>query len=89
MSRKKLSDVEQAFLASPNPQPATQPQQPVQQQPSKPLSIDDAMNLILSPATDEQREASTRFTADLPDSLHKRLSLAAIKAKKTKVQLVR
>jgi len=93
MSRKKLSDVEQAFLASEQtaqPQPQQPTQQPVQQQQaSKPLSTDDAMSLILSPPTAAAREASTRFTADLPDSLHERLSLAAIRAKKTKVQLVR
>jgi hypothetical protein len=72
MSRKKLSDVEQAFLASSaTPQSAQQPQpQPTQQQPSTPTSLDDAMRPILSPRKSADKEPSTRFTADLPDSLH-------------------
>jgi len=92
MSRKKLSETEQAFLASEQtaqPQPQQPTQQPAQQQASNPESLDDAMSLILKPHKSADKEASTRFTADLPASLHDRLCRAALLTKKTKVQLVR
>lgn len=47
----------------------------------------DIMAQILTPATD--KEPITRFTADLPDSLHKRLTVAAAMSGKKKVDIVR
>lgn len=86
MTRKKLSDTEQTFLTGDRAAPSAMPEALEVQ--SKLIPTDDAMSQILSPPP-ESKEASTRFTADLPDSLHERLSMAALKAKKTKVQLVR
>lgn len=74
-TRKRLTDKEGQFLAGDQ----VTPQQNIQ---------DDAMRQILSPPL-EEKEATTRFTADLPVSLHDRLSQAALKTRKTKVQLVR
>ena len=42
---------------------------------------------ILGP--DQQNEAIVRYTADLPESLHQRLSYAAVKNKTTKIRLLR
>lgn len=42
---------------------------------------------ILGP--DQQSEAIVRYTADLPESLHQRLSYAAVKNKTTKIRLLR
>lgn len=42
---------------------------------------------ILGP--DQQSEAIVRYTADLPESLHQRLSYAAIANKTTKIKLLR
>ena len=86
MSRKKLSDTESNFLTgnrSDTPQ-----EKPKDKPPTSTPNQTDTMSQILAPAPTE-KEASTRFTADLPDSLHERLSIAALKAKKSKVQLVR
>ena len=47
----------------------------------------DIMAQILTPATD--KEPITRFTADLPDSLHRRLTVAAAMSGKKKVDIVR
>lgn len=95
MSRKKLSDTEASFLtgsSSASPQGKQQlSDKPTTQPTKKPMPTQnqsDTMSQILSPAATE-KEPSTRFTADLPDSLHERLSMAALKAKKSKVQLVR
>lgn len=88
MTRKKLSDKEGRFLKgdqlpiAPVPTTDEPAPEPTQQ------STTDAMSQIFAPAKTD-KEPSTRFTADLPDSLHERLSMAALKAKKTKVQLVR
>lgn len=96
MSRKKLSDNEGRFLkgdqlpiapAPTAPEPAPEPIAPAPA-PAQPNTTEDAMSQIFAPAKTD-KEPSTRFTADLPDSLHERLSMAALKAKKTKVQLVR
>jgi predicted HicB family RNase H-like nuclease len=82
MTRKKLTDTEANYLAGSTPVPKTET-------PTKNTSTTtDTMSQILAPA-DSDKETVTRFTADLPDSLHERLSIAAIKAKKSKVQLVR
>ncbi|MGB3790166.1 MAG: hypothetical protein WA949_19310 [Phormidesmis sp.] len=42
---------------------------------------------ILGP--NQQSEAIVRYTADLPESLHQRLSYAAVKNKTTKIKLLR
>ena len=82
MNRKKLSDAEQAFVTGGG---VSQPQN---KRPKNRGGEGDAISKILAPP-DTGKETMTRFTADLPDSLHERLSLAALKAKKSKVQLVR
>lgn len=45
------------------------------------------MKQILTPSA--SKEPTTRFTADLPDSLHRRLSMAAAMSGKKKVDIVR
>lgn len=47
----------------------------------------DIMSQILAPAT--TKEPTTRFTADLPDNLHRRLTIAAAMSGKKKVDIVR
>ena len=44
---------------------------------------------ILEPKQKPPKPATIRFTADLPEELHRRLTLAAAKAGKKKVDLVR
>jgi hypothetical protein len=48
---------------------------------------DSIMKQILMPSA--SREPTTRFTADLPDSLHRRLTIAAAMSGKKKVDIVR
>ena len=50
-------------------------------------STDGLLADILGP--DQQNEAIVRYTADLPESLHQRLSYAAVKNKTTKIRLLR
>jgi hypothetical protein len=82
MSRKqlpkieKLSENEQAFLKD---AAVTSPTVN-----SLMSSRDDGM--FKPPA---EKEASIRFTVDIPKSLHKRLTLAAVNAETTKSDLVR
>lgn len=82
--RKKLSDTEASFLTGDKKSQAEA--SPTEEKPTPTQA--DIMSQILAPA-DEGKETTTRFTADLPDSLHERLGRAALKSKKTKVQLVR
>ncbi|MEA5511821.1 hypothetical protein VB715_18780 [Crocosphaera sp. UHCC 0190] len=57
-------------------------QQPVTIEEKKP-SIMDKLQPI------EQREATKRFTVDLPDSMHRKLSILAAKTGRTKADIVR
>ena len=77
--RKKLSENESEFIKGGSKPPAGKPAQ----------SKEDILSQILKPAPPEPKEASIRFTADLPLALHRRLTLAAAKAGKSKVDLVR
>jgi hypothetical protein len=82
MTRKKLTDTEANYLAGKSPAPQEDP--PTKNTPT----LENIMSQILTPA-DIDTEKTTRFTADLPNSLHERLSRAAFDGKKSKVQLVR
>jgi predicted DNA-binding protein len=48
---------------------------------------DDILNRVLTPT--EDRERMIRFTADLPESLHRKLTMLAAKSGKKKVEIVR
>lgn len=81
MTRKKLTEAEDGFVkgkatSSPPPVPTAQ-------------SNNADVAQILQPKRKKPREAMVRFTADLPEDLHYRLNLAAVKSGKTKVELVR
>lgn len=84
MTRKKLSENEAEFIkgsgAPPQPASSSQPK-------SKPINND--IMQILEPKQKPPKPATIRFTADLPEELHRRLTLAAAKAGKKKVDLVR
>ena len=82
MSRKKLSDNEAEFIKG-SSSPATSSPQPKQK------TIPDDIMQILEPQQKPPKPATIRFTADLPEELHRRLTLAAAKAGKRKVDLVR
>lgn len=85
MTRKKLSQNEDEFIkgaAAPVSKPAAKVTE-------KASPTEDALMQILSPAPATPREATIRFTADLPVVLHRRLTLAAAKAGKSKVDIVR
>lgn len=102
--RRKLSENEDSFLkgdsaapAAPPPEPLEQPATPAKKrkaiakkttrpanQKTKPTDI---MSKILTP--EATKESTTRFTADLPDSLHKRLTVAAAMSGKKKVDIIR
>ncbi|MEO1633885.1 MAG: hypothetical protein AAFS04_02240 [Cyanobacteria bacterium J06631_9] len=100
MARKKLNADVRAFLrgdqADETPQTAPTPKdnEHAKAAPavSTPISNKEAGNEglladILGP--DQQSEAVVRYTADLPESLHQRLSYAAVKNKTTKIKLLR
>jgi hypothetical protein len=80
MTRKKLNDGESDFLKGVSSQggDATEPDATAQ-----------IFKNILEPDESEAREPTIRFTADLPVWMHRKLSLAAARAGKTKVQMVR
>lgn len=90
MTRKKMTDkkdeltsAESSFLKG---EAKSKPSEPVQKSDSK-KSQGDIISQILAPAS--TKEPTTRFTADLPDSLHRRLTIAAAMSGKKKVDIVR
>ncbi|MEL7223749.1 MAG: CopG family transcriptional regulator [Cyanobacteria bacterium J06576_12] len=93
MTRKKMTDKkdeltssETSFLKGDTGD--TKTKVPTQAKKSAPPAIpNDIMSQILAPAT--TKEPTTRFTADLPDSLHRRLTIAAAMSGKKKVDIVR
>ena len=89
--RKKMTDAEKAFLTGeispPESTPAESKPMPRATRTTKASKPSDLMSLILEPV--EPKEASIRFTADLPADLHKRLTLAAAQSGKRKVDIVR
>jgi hypothetical protein len=100
--RKPLGDslASEFVYGSPAPQPpAKEPTpEPVTAPPEKPASKaatkntprpteDDILSRVLTPT--EDRERMIRFTADLPESLHRKLTMLAAKSGKKKVEIVR
>ena len=83
MSRKKLGDNEDAFIkgSAPSPQPAAAP--------ANTSKLEETLKQALQPEPKTKKEATVRFTADLPIELHSRLAEAAASADKSKVKLVR
>jgi len=83
MTRKKLNDNEADFIkgsANPTAAPAT----PTTQQ-----TKEDILSQILQPAPPAPKEPQIRFTVDMDLGLHRRLSVAAAKAGKSKADIVR
>lgn len=86
MTRKKLDEqakAEAAFITGGDqqtPAPTTK---------ATTTNTEDVLSQILQPAKKPPKAASIRFTADLPEALHRRLTLAAYKAGKKKVDIVR
>mgnify|MGYP001801259211 FL=1 len=97
MARKQLNADVRAFLKGDqtpeaDQQKTTQEKEKVTPNDSKTPPIEKAASEglladILGP--DQQSEAIVRYTADLPESLHQRLSYAAVKNKTTKIKLLR
>lgn len=82
MTRKKLNENEADFIkgaGNPASKPAT----------SKPATKEDALSKLFEPTMPAPKDPTIRFTADLPYDLHRRLDLAAVKAGKKKVELLR
>lgn len=90
MTRKKMTDkkdeltsAEASFLKG-----NAKSEPPASAQNSKsPKAQGDIISQILAPPS--SKEPTTRFTADLPDSLHRRLTIAAAMSGKKKVDIVR
>ncbi|MEL6556423.1 MAG: CopG family transcriptional regulator [Cyanobacteria bacterium J06621_11] len=90
MTRKKMTDKKDELTSSETSflKGDTKTKVPTQAKKSAPPAIpNDIMSQILAPAT--TKEPTTRFTADLPDSLHRRLTIAAAMSGKKKVDIVR
>ncbi|MEL7144198.1 MAG: hypothetical protein AAGL08_18505 [Cyanobacteria bacterium J06573_11] len=98
MARKQLNADVRAFLKGDqtpetDQQPTTTPKKkkatPAKSKkpPIEKVNNDGLLADILGP--DQQSEAVVRYTADLPESLHQRLSYAAVKNKTTKIKLLR
>lgn len=90
MIRKKMTDKkdeltnsEASFLKGSSEVKPSEPERKV----SSPIIQDDIMSRILAPSA--AKEPTTRFTADLPDDLHRRLTMAAAMSGKKKVDIVR
>ena len=93
MTRKKMTDkkdeltgAEASFLKGGAKSKPSEPSEPAQKSDSQ-KSQGDIISQILAPAS--TKEPTTRFTADLPDSLHRRLTIAAAMSGKKKVDIVR
>ena len=85
MSRKKLSENEDSFIKG-TPTPASKPA--AKSKPTEPNQA-DRLKQILEPTMPAPKDPTIRFTADLPVDLHRRLTLAAARAGKSKVDIVR
>ena len=81
MTRKKLSENEDDFIKGAG-KPASKPA-------TKPATQKDALSKLFEPSMPAPKDPTVRFTADLPYDLHRRLHLAAARAGKTKVELLR
>lgn len=98
MARKKLDADIRAFLKGDQESEAETPiekqEEPsvISATPDLPSPTKQASNegLLADILGDQQyNEAIVRYTADLPESLHQRLSYAAIKNRTTKIKLLR
>lgn len=97
MARKKLNADARAFLTGdqlpvndelPTPNEPLQAAEPkVETSVNEPVNQQNLLSEILGSA--QQSEAVVRYTADLPESLHQRLSYAAVTSKTTKIKLLR
>lgn len=90
MTRKKMTDKkdeltnsEASFLKGSSEVELSAPEQKI----APPTAQGDIMSQILAPSA--AKEPTTRFTADLPDNLHRRLTMAAAMSGKKKVDIVR
>jgi hypothetical protein len=97
MARKQLNADVRAFLkgdqsSEPEKQAST-PEKPEEvataSEPAPTEKISGGGLLADILGADQQSEAVVRYTADLPESLHQRLSYAAVASKTTKIKLLR
>lgn len=93
--RKPLDSLEQQFVynaqepertpAAATPEPTPTPPKPRKPSPSK----ESKESTLIKKLQAFQKEPTVRFTVDLPESLHRKLSAAATKAGCKKVDIVR
>lgn len=97
MARKQLNADVRAFLKG-DQAPSTDEQAATPEKKEEPLAEGKApptqqagSNGMLAEilGSEPQSEAVVRYTADLPESLHQRLSYAAVTSKTTKIKLLR
>jgi hypothetical protein len=97
MARKQLNADVKAFLRgdqadTKDEQVATSKKKeepPIESQPATMQNKGNGGMLTELLGTEPQGEALVRYTADLPESLHQRLSYAAITSRTTKIKLLR
>jgi hypothetical protein len=97
MARKQLNADVRAFLKGDQSLetekqvaiPEKTEEAPTASEPAPTERISSAGLLADILGADQQSEAVVRYTADLPESLHQRLSYAAVASKTTKIKLLR
>lgn len=95
MARKQLNADVRAFLkgdqTTDTDEPASKETEVESAEREAPLAEQNSSGGLLADilGPDQQNEAIVRYTADLPESLHQRLSYAAVKNKTTKIRLLR
>ncbi len=87
--RKPLGDAlgSEFVFGTPEPQETTPESHPVAPAKETQPKEGDILSRVLAPT--EERERMIRFTADLPESLHRKLTMLAAKSGKKKVEIVR
>lgn len=86
--RKPLDDIAASFVYGENqPQSEPEPEQPAPTPRTKPKQKES--NLMSQLMETPQKEPTVRLTVDMPESLHKRLSLLAARSGKKKADIVR
>ena len=97
MARKQLNADVRAFLKG-DQAPDTDEHAVTSEKKEEPLAEDKTLStegtgnsgmLAEILGSEPQSEAVIRYTADLPESLHQRLSYAAVKSRTTKIKLLR
>ncbi|GAB1544812.1 hypothetical protein NUACC21_74880 [Scytonema sp. NUACC21] len=87
MAKKFISGEMDASPATPQPQKSTHKKQDTNKKAeNKPKPKSKVVEELLEPST---KEATVRFTVDMPISLHRKLSELALRAGKKKVEIVR